>query len=189
MAGGVLGGAEGSHPSELLLLSAAGFLHRVLLPAAAAEQPRHATPRHAAPPLSLAPAHHGFVTSLAYADLGGSGGGVGILAVGGGGAPLSKAAALVLAKAEAAAGGGDGPREGRPLPSLSLWAITDEAPHARLLFATTAEPPRASRAAAVAAAPLAALRRARAAASGSGVPHCLALSDGGHQLAALCLIN
>jgi len=194
--------------SQLLLLSAGGKLHRVTVPLAATVAVHGAKPqRCAAPPLSMFPAH-GFVTSLAYCTLGGedepsgrggrggggggggaAGGGgagaVGLLAVGGGGCAPSKAAALVLAKAAAAdesrGSASDAPTPS--LPSLSLWAISDEAPYARLLFSTTA----AASPSSPLLAPLRALARARAVATGNGVPHCLAFSPNGSHLAALTL--
>ena len=110
--------------SELLILSHRGVLHRLSVPSAAYATVHGHAPSRAAPPLLLG-AHHGLVASMSYD------GTSGVVAVGGGGGLPSAAALLLAAKA---------PPDAPPLvlPSLSLWRLSDGAPHATLLFATTA---------------------------------------------------
>ena len=110
--------------SELLILSHRGVLHRLSVPSAAYATVHGHAPSRAAPPLLLG-SHHGLVASMSYD------GTSGVVAVGGGGGLPSAAALLLAAKA---------PPDAPPLvlPSLSLWRLSDGAPHATLLFATTA---------------------------------------------------
>ena len=168
--------------SELLILSHRCVLHRLSVPSAAYATVHGHAPSRAAPPLLLG-AHHGLVASMSYD------GTSGVVAVGGGGGLPSAAALLLAAKA---------PPDAPPLvlPSLSLWRLSDGAPHATLLFATTAASGflRAAEPAAVAAAggavmarPKLLWRRLRAAALGDGVAHSVALADGGGRLAVLTL--
>ena len=110
----------------------------------------------------------------------------GLLAVGGGGAAPSAQAQLVLLKAP----GDDEPPT--PLAGLSVWHLTDSAPHATLLFTTTsiAASQAASSQARLVPEPARRLfRRLKARLSGDGVPHSVAFSHGGERLAVLTLVG
>ena len=111
--------------SELLLLCADAVVRRLTIPSAASATVHGARPAPSHAGKLKVGGQHQLVTCLAFDQASG------MLAIGGGGGVLSPQARLLLAKLPPDAA------VAHLLPSVSLWALFDDPPHATLLFSST----------------------------------------------------